>query len=246
MDYENQGSVLQALVTLESEKLEEYCRSFRIDGAIAQTATIALGRGQQMWASRGALISFSDGIEWAMRVPGGAAKAVGRLLSGEHLALTRISARRPDASVVLSANHPGKLATWDLSRGAIICTSGSFVGALGDVDITVTVAKDAGAALFGGAGFFLQKISGRGIAIVHGSGDFIERHLAAGEKIQVSTGNLAFFSAEVSYGIRGVGGCAKMLFGGEGLFMTELTGPGWVMLQSLKKPTIRRGKAAAE
>src|SRR5690606_21002599 len=102
-----------------------------------------------------------------------------------------------------------------------------------------------GAMFFGGAGLFLQKLSGRGIAIVHGAGDFIEHRLDPGEKLLVSTGNLAVFSAEVRYGVRGVGGCRKVLFGGEGLFMTELTGPGWVMLQSLKKLPLQQGRRGA-
>jgi uncharacterized protein (AIM24 family) len=127
-----------------------------------------------------------------------------------------------------------------LRRGPIICTRGAFVAAVGEVDISVTVARSAGAALFGGAGLFLQRLSGTGVVFVHGSGDFIERQLGPGEKLLVSTGHLAVFSASVSYDIRGVGGCWKMLFGGEVLFMTELTGPGWVMLQSLKETPVRQ------
>ncbi|MBT3223083.1 MAG: AIM24 family protein, partial [Proteobacteria bacterium] len=78
--------------------------------------------------------------------------------------------------------------------------------------------------------------------IVHGAGDFIEQQLGPGERILVSTGNLAVFSSEVGFGITSVGGCKNMLFGGEGMFMTEMTGPGWVMLQSLKKLPAKKGK----
>lgn len=154
--------------------------------------------------------------------------------------------RREGGNVVLAANQPGKLATWELQRSPIICTSGAFLAALGEVDINVTIAKSAGAALFGGAGFFLQRLSGQGVAIIHGAGDFIDRQLRPGEKILVSSGNLAAFSEQVSYQVKGVGGCRRMLFGGEGLFMTELTGPGWVMMQSLKRsPTKRQSMANA-
>jgi len=142
------------------------------------------------------------------------------------------------------ANIPGKLATWELSRGPITCTSGSFVAAMGEVDSTVTMARSAGAMFFGGAGLFMQELSGTGVALINGSGDFIERKLVDGEKLLVSTGNLAVFSSDVRYGVRGVGGCRKMAFGGEGLFMTELQGPGWVMLQSLKKLPVPKGKQA--
>lgn len=232
------SDVLDALVTVEKEELARYCQDFRIEGVIAQTVHLGLNRGQSMWCSSGALLAYDPNIDWHLEIPGGAGKALGRMMSGEGVTLTRVTSRADGAEVTLAANQPGRLATWDLDRGAILCTSGSFVAALGDVDIDVTIARSAGAALFGGAGLFLQKLSGTGIAVVHGAGDFVERQLAPGETILVSTGNLAFFSAEVSYGVRGVGGCRKMLFGGEGMFMTELTGPGWVMLQSLKKDVV--------
>lgn len=234
--------VLDALVALEEEELSRYCRSIQIEGVIAQTVRLSLEQGQSLWASKGSLLAYDSGIDWTLRVPGGAGKAIGRMMSGEGASLTHVTSKKPGASLVLSANQPGRLATWDLSRGSIVCTPGSFVAALGDVDIDVTVARSAGAAFFGGAGLFLQRLSGSGIAIVHGSGDFVEQHLAAGEKLLVSTGNLALFSADLSYGVRGVGGCGKMLFGGEGAFMTELVGPGWVMLQSLKKQTPGRSQ----
>lgn len=232
---EEKGSVLEALVSLERQELAKYCRDIEVQGVIAQTVGLTLDKGQTLWCSRGSLLAYSPEVDWTLKIPGGASKAMGRMMTGEGLALTHVSAKADNARVVLSANQPGRLATWDLSRGPITCTSGSFVAALGNVDIDVTIARSAGAAFFGGAGLFLQKLSGTGIVVVHGSGDFVERQLGPGETILVSTGNLAVFSSEVGYGVRGVGGCRKMMFGGEGLFMTELTGPGWVMLQSLKK-----------
>ena len=234
-EMERRSSVMRALQEIEHEELAQYCERFEIEGVIAQNAQIVLRQGQSLWCSKGSLLSYDDGVDWTLKIPGGAGKAVGRMLSGESLALTRVTAQRDGAALALSANQAGKLVTWDLSNGPIVCTSGSFVAALGDVDIDVTVARRAGAALFGGAGLFMQRLSGDGIAVIHGAGDFIERQLGPGEKILVSTGNLAVFSGDVDYNVRGVGGCRKMFFGGEGLFMTELTGPGWVMLQSLKK-----------
>lgn len=242
MAEDEEGSILNALVHLEREELANYCESVEVGGVIAQTVSLTLNTGQSMWTSRGALMAYDDGIDWTLRVPGGAAKAIGRMMSGEGAALTHVTCNREGAKIVLTANQPGKLVTWDLSQGDIICTSGAFVAALGDVDISVTMARSAGAALFGGGGLFLQRLSGSGIVIVHGSGDFIERRLEKGEKLLVSTGNLAVFSGDVTYGVRSVGGCRKTLFGGEGLFMTELVGPGWVMLQSLKKLPAARGK----
>ena len=230
-----QGSVREALETLEREELAHYCADISIDGVIAQSASLTLNRNHRLWAAKGALLGYTPGIEWSLKIPGGAGKAVSRMLSGEGLSLARVKSTGDGESLVLGSNQPGQLVTWDLSQGSIVCTSGAFVGALGDVDIDVKVAKKAGAALFGGAGLFMQRLSGEGIAIIHGSGDFIERRLAPGEKLLVSTGNLAVFSDEVDYDIRRTGGCLKSVFGNEGFFMTEMTGPGWVMLQSLKK-----------
>lgn len=238
------GDVLKQLIAIEESEIARYVDSFSVDGAIAQVVNVGLKPGQTLWCSRGSLLAYGEGIDWSLKVPGGVGKAVGRLMSGEGAALVHVACSRP-AEVVLTANQPGKLATWDLSRGPITCTSGSFVCAMGDVDISVTMARSAGAMFFGGAGLFLQKLSGTGIAVINGSGDFVEKQLAPGEKLLVSTGNLACFSSEVGYGVRGVGGCGKMMFGGEGLFMTELVGPGWVMLQSLKKLPAQKGKAAA-
>ena len=226
---------LRALQTLETEALAQYCQRIEVRGEIAQVLELTLRRGQGLWASRGSLMAYSPGVQWSLKIPGGAGKAIGRMMTGEGAALVRVEPSTDADHVVLTANQPGKLATWDLSRGPIICTPGSFVAAIGDVDIDVTMARSAGAALFGGAGLFLQKLSGTGIVVVHGSGDFVARQLQPGETLLVSTGNLAVFSGNVDYGVRGVAGCSRVLFGGEGLFMTELRGPGWVMLQSLKK-----------
>ncbi|MFB6352257.1 MAG: AIM24 family protein [Bradymonadaceae bacterium] len=228
-------SVREALETLEREELARYCRDISIDGVIAQSVSLDLDRNHRLWAAKGSLLSYTPGIEWSLEIPGGAGKAVSRMLSGEGLSMTRIKSTRDGESVVLGANQPGQLVTWDLSKGPIVCSSGAFVGALGDVDIDVKVVRNAGAALFGGGGLFMQRLSGEGIAIIHGAGDFIERRLGAGEKLLVSTGNLAVFSGDVDYSIRRTGGCLKSIFGSEGFFMTEMSGPGWVMLQSLKK-----------
>ncbi|MEM9293485.1 MAG: AIM24 family protein, partial [Acidobacteriota bacterium] len=99
---------------------------------------------------------------------------------------------------------------------------------------THTPPTGAGAPFCGAAGLFLQKVSGVGTVLIHGSGDFQELNLRSGEQVQVSSGNLAAFSEHVDYDIVRVGGMRKTLFSGEGLFMTRLTGPGRVLLQSLK------------
>ena len=212
-----------------------------IAGKIAQSVRLDLGPGATVWATNGGLLGYSSGVRWNLRLLGGLEGAVRRSLAGAGLSLTYVEAEQAGQYVLLAANAPGHIYTWDLASGPVVATRGAFLAAWGDeVDITVTVARRAGAAFFGGAGLFLQRIAGRGTALIHGSGDFVERDLAAGEQLTVSTANLAAFAAGVDYDIRGVGGCRKMLFGGEGLFMTRLTGPGKVLLQTLKRQTAPR------
>lgn len=211
---------------------------YRIHGDLAQVAELMLAKGEICWASRGSLMSLTPGVDWTLKVPGGVGGAIRRSFSGEGISLTYIEAQQNEQHVHLSSNQPGKIMAWDLTESPVLTTRGSFVAAFGpQVDITVSVARRAGAALFGGAGLFLQRISGQGVALIHGAGDFIERDLATGETILVSSGNLAALGEKVDYDIQGVGGCRKIFFGGEGMFMTKLSGPGRVLLQTLKRGT---------
>jgi uncharacterized protein (TIGR00266 family) len=211
---------------------------YTIDGELAQVANLTLNKGETCWASKGSIVAMDPGLGWILKVPGGASGAARRMMSGEGIALTFLEASADGQRATLAANQPGKIIAWNLDDGPVITTRGSFVAAFGpQVNIDVRVAKRAGAAFFGGAGLFLQHISGSGTVLVHGSGDFIERDLAQGEAVLVSTGSLAAFAESVDYDIQGVSGCRRMAFGGEGLFMTRLTGPGRVLLQTLKRIT---------
>lgn len=220
---------------------------YAIEGSLAQTVRLTLGQDEDCWASKGALMSLDPDVQWQLKVPGGLSGTVRRMLSGEGIALTYLRGHRANERVMLSANQPGKILAWDLADGAVITTRGSFVAAFGPrIDIDVTVARRAGAAFFGGAGLFLQKISGQGTVLIHGAGDFVEEHLKQGESQVVSTGNLAAFAECVDYDIQMTGGARRVLFSGEGLFMTRLTGPGRVLLQSLKRRSASRSNAAPQ
>lgn len=209
---------------------------YAVVGEIAQAVRLTLGEGEEVWASKGALMSYGPGLRWRVAVPGGVEGAVRRSFAGEGLSLTHVSSGQAGQELVLAANAPGHLAVWDLSQGPVVTTRGSFLAAWGPrLDIDVTVARSAGAALFGGAGLFLQRIEGEGLVFVHGSGDFREHELGQEDVLMVSRGNLAAFSQEVHYEIERVRGVRRMLFGREGLFMIRLRGPGRVYLQTLKR-----------
>ena len=208
----------------------------KIAGTVAQTAGFNLKRGDTLWASKGSLISHTSGLEWNVRVPGGLSAGIKRSLSGESISLMHIEATSDNQTLILGANSPGHIMEWDLAtEGPVLTTRGAFLAAWGtSINITVSVSRKAGAALFGGAGLVLQRIEGNGTILVHGRGDFHRVVLAQGEELLVSTGYLAAFADTVDYDIQRVGSLRKSLFGKEGLFMTRLKGPGTILLQTLK------------
>ena len=218
--------------------------NFTIEGTVAQSARLALAEGETVWASKGAIIAYAAGLKWDVRVPGGLAGALKRSLSGEGITLTYIETTAAGQFVTLGANAPGHIETWSLDTdGPVLTTRGAFLAAWGTaLNITVAIARRPGAALFGGAGLVLQRIEGSGTVLVHGRGDFRKAELKDGERLSVSTGNLAAFSDTVDYNIETVGSLRKAFFSKEGLFMTRLTGPGTVLLQTLK-PT-RAGRSS--
>ena len=210
---------------------------YEIKGVINQTLSVALEAGEAFWASKGMIVSYDESIDWGVKTLGGVGRTVSRMLSGESLALAYITAREK-GKINFAAREPGRLVSWNLAeQGEVVALRGTFLAAYGDIDIRVTRAKRVGAMFFGGGGLLLQNISGSGLVFLSAKGDLVDTSLAEGESLVVSTGNLAAFSKSCDYKIRGVGGCLKMLFGGEGIFMTELTGPGRVLVQTLKRGT---------
>jgi uncharacterized protein (AIM24 family) len=211
----------------------------RIEGTVAQSVHLTMGAGEWLWASNGSIIAHAAGVRWSLKVPSGFAGALKRSLAGAGMSLTRIESTAAGQFVTLGANAPGHIAEWNLTAdGPVVTTRGAFLAAWGpNINITVSVARRAGAALFGGVGLVLQRVEGDGTVLVHGRGDFRRVQLADRDQLRVSTGNIAAFSADTDYDIESVGSVRKALFGKEGLFMTRLTGPGTVLLQTLKRPS---------
>jgi uncharacterized protein (AIM24 family) len=139
------------------------------------------------------------------------------------------------ARVAFGAPYPGTILALDLSdvSGALICQKDSFLAAAKGVSIGIAFQRKILTGLFGGEGFILQKLEGDGMVFVHAGGSMMERELAAGETLHVDTGCLAAMTASIDYDVTSVGGVKSMLFGGEGVFFAQLTGPGKVWIQSL-------------
>jgi len=136
---------------------------------------------------------------------------------------------------------PGRIQTFELQAGqSVLAQRDGFLFAQTTVELTVALVKKLGAGFFGGEGFILEKLTGPGLVAIHGGGDFIEFELKSGETLQVDTGCIVAFDETVNYDIQFVGGIKMALFGGEGLFLATLTGPGKVIVQSMTLEKLRR------
>jgi uncharacterized protein (TIGR00266 family) len=214
---------------------------FSIQGVINQALALEMAPGEQVWAQRRSLVSWTSGIGWTVRIPGGIPGMVMRALSGESFFLLRAKAR--EAGILhLAASTPSVIYAWDLAQGPVTTMRGNFLAAVGDVEIQVGIATRPLSALFGGMGILLQTVYGTGTVFITPSGDLTELRLGEREGLRVATGNLAAYSRTLDYDVRWVGGIGKILLGGEGAIMTRIGGPGFALLQSVK----RKGKPFAK
>ncbi len=218
---------------------------YEIHGDNLQVARIRLKPGQEVYAEAGKMVYKSASVQWETRMAGSTLGeklwgALKRKLSGESLFMTYFRAMAP-GEVGFAGDYPGRIQTFDLAAGqSILVQRDSFLCAQTTVQINVALVKKIGAGLFGGEGFILQKLTGPGLVFIHGGGDFIEFQLQAGESLQVDTGCVVGFDESVQYDIQLAGGIKTAIFGGEGLFLTTLTGPGRVIVQSMTLEKLRR------
>jgi len=179
---------------------------------------------------------FGDGSESSSGLLGSLMGAGKRLLTGESLFMTVFSNQGSrKRRVAFGGPFPGKIHPVYLPDvgGALIAQKDSFLCAAKGVSIGIAFQKKIGAGLFGGEGFIMQRLEGDGMVFVHAGGTLKQRDLETGETLRVDTGCIVGFQPSVSYDIKFIGGIKSALFGGEGLFLTTLTGPGKVWLQSL-------------
>lgn len=189
--------------------------------------------GESMYTQSGGMAWMTDGVEMATNTKGGLMKGLGRMLSGESLFMATYRAERAGAMIAFAATVAGRILPVDVSvNDGLICQKGAFLCAQDSVNLDITFTRKVSAGLFGGEGFILQDIHGHGMAFLEIDGDMVEKNLAPGEVLKVDTGNVVAFERTVGYEIETVKGLGNMFFGGEGLFLTRLTGPGRVILQT--------------
>jgi uncharacterized protein (TIGR00266 family) len=208
----------------------------KIYGDDMQLVEIELDPGEGVRAEAGTLTYMDAGIEMQTTTGGGVFKGLKRAITGESFFITTfLNNASGKQHAAFAAPYPGKIIPISLNDfgGRILCQKDSFLCAADGIEIEIAFTKKLGAGLFGGEGFILQRLEGDGMAFVHAGGTIIERDLSSGEVLKVDTGCLVAFSESVDYDIQFIGGFRNALFGGEGLFLARLTGPGKVYLQSL-------------
>ncbi|CAM9603281.1 unnamed protein product [Ectocarpus sp. 4 AP-2014] len=208
----------------------------KVEGQESQMVTFELEPGQVIRAEAGNLVFMEDGIEMDTNTGGGASSMFRRrVITGQNMFVTDY-VNRGDASgkVGLGTDVPSKIVRLPLAAygGEVICQRGAFLAGSHTIDIQTEFTKMM-AGFFGGEGFVLQRLTGKGDAFVKASGPLIQRELREGETLRVSSGSVVAFSTSVQYDVQTIPGFKNVVFGGEGLFITKLTGPGTVFLQGL-------------
>lgn len=220
---------------------------FTIHGNEMQFVEVELDPGEAAIAEAGSMMYMSDGVQLetifgdgSRSQPAGVLDALlgagKRILTGESLFMTVFTNQAAGKErVAFAAPYAGKIIPMDLRAigGQLICQKDSFLCGARGVDVTVAFSRKIGAGFFGGEGFILQRLLGDGLVFVHASGTLHEMTLGAGEQLRVDTGCIVAMQPSVDYDIQMVKGVKTALFGGEGLFYAQLTGPGRIVLQTL-------------
>ena len=189
--------------------------------------------GETMYTQSGGMAWMSEGISMDSNMRGGLGKSIGRMFSGESLFMATYRAERPGAMIAFASTVAGEVLPVDIGAcGGMICQKGAFLCAEETVNLSVALTKKLSAGFFGGEGFILQDISGSGMVFLEIDGNKVEKQLAPGEVIKVDTGNVVAVEKSIKYEVETVKGIKNIFFGGEGLFLTKLTGPGRVVLQT--------------
>lgn len=206
---------------------------YEIKGGSLPVAVCHLEAGESFVSESGAMGWMSESIVMDTNMKGGLLKGLGRAVSGESVFLNTFTASGP-GEIAFPSSFPGKIIAKQLQAGeTVIAQKGAFLAGTSQVKLEISFRKKLGAGFFGGEGFILQKITGPGLVFLEFDGHVEEITLEAGQKLKIDTGNLAMFDSSCQYSVDMVKGVKNILFGGEGLFLTTVTGPGKVYLQSM-------------
>lgn len=206
---------------------------YQIIGEPMPIVECQLAAGESMITERGSMCWMSPNMKMETGA-GGIGKAFGRMFSGEAMFQNTYTAQGGPGMISFASSFPGSIRVIELTPGReVVVQKSGFLASEPGVQLSIFFQKKAGAGFFGGEGFIMQKLSGTGTAFVEIDGHAVEYELAPGQQMVVDTGYLAMCDATCSIDIQSVKGVKNVLFGGEGLFNTVVTGPGKVVLQTM-------------
>lgn len=206
---------------------------YTITGDNLQFVNVEIGADEELRSCAGAMAYMTGNVTMEAKMEGGLMKGLKRAIGGSSLFLVKYQAHGGTGVVGLGGGVPGKILDVDVGKGTWIAQRSAYLGSEPTVNLDIAMQKKLGSIFFGGEGLVLQKLSGTGMAFISACGDFNVVDLKAGEQYKVSTANAVAWEESVSYDITAAGGVKTALFGGEGLFVTTLTGPGKIVIQSM-------------
>ena len=206
---------------------------YEIKGEPMPVVICQLDSGESVLSESGAMSWMSPNLVMET-VGGGAGKVFGRMFSGESIFQNRYTAQGGPGMIAFASSFPGSIRALEIDeQHPVVVQKRGFLASEAGVELSVFFKKKVASGLFGGEGFIMQKLSGRGLAFVEIDGNVAEYDLAPGQKLITSTGQVALMDATCTMDVQTVKGVKNVLFGGEGLFNTVITGPGRVVLQTM-------------
>ena len=205
---------------------------YEIKGGAFPVVICQLESGEQMVTEKGSMVWMSPSMQMETK-GGGLGRMFSKAFSGESM-FQNVYTVHGAGMIAFGSSFPGRILALTIAPGQeMIVQKSAFLAAQPGVELSIHFNKRLGVGLFGGEGFIMQRLSGRGVAFVEIDGELVEYELKAGEQLVVATGNVAGFTEGVRMEIQQVPGMKNKLLGGEGLFNTLLTGPGRVWQQTM-------------
>lgn len=202
-------------------------------GSVMPLLQLTLDREETIGCQSGSMKWMDETIEMQTKMAGGVGGFLKRKFMGESGFMNYFKSGRDGSRIALGHTYPGKIIPLQVGSRSLICQKRAFLAAEPEVELEITFQRRLGAGLFGGEGFIMQKLKGSGMAFVEIDGEVQELQLERGQSIKAETGAVAMYEDTVSMNVETVKGVSNLLFGEEGLFLTVLTGPGKVWIQTL-------------
>jgi len=207
---------------------------YQIIGEPLPVAVCTVNPGETLISERGSMAWMTPNMKMETKGNGGLGKMIGRLASGESAFQNRFTAEGGEGMVAFASSFPGSIRAYEISPGnEMVVQKSGFLASDEGVELSVFFQKKLGAGLVGGEGFVMQKLSGNGTALIEIDGFAVEYELEAGQSMVIDNGYLAAMSATCTMDVQMNKGVKNLLFGGEGMFNTIITGPGIIVLQTM-------------